>query len=236
MRGTLIYRHLGNRVTGIIPAYAGNTAAVYVERVCVGGSSPRMRGTPDLPSWSRTETRIIPAYAGNTRKAHPKPQTGRDHPRVCGEHVTPWRDSEAILGSSPRMRGTQVAEGCAERISGIIPAYAGNTAPCSPTNHGSRDHPRVCGEHVHLDRQRGYSAGSSPRMRGTQRAEPLLTAMNVDHPRVCGEHPRAPIMKFHGAGSSPRMRGTQNLGNLARFETGIIPAYAGNTRAAYHPP
>ena len=71
---------------GIIPAYAGNTMAYRRlrrapwdhPRVCgehincsnfgrlFSGSSPRMRGTPDIRLLKPGDVGIIPAYAGNT--------------------------------------------------------------------------------------------------------------------------------------------------------------------------
>ena len=51
-----------------------------------------------------------------------------------------------------------------------------------------------------------------------------------DHPRVCGEHAREHASCELHSGSSPRMRGT--LGGPAGESrpSGIIPAYAGNTK------
>ncbi len=92
-------------------------------------------------------------------------------------------------------------------------------------------------------------AGSSPRMRGTQyepcrpcrqpgiipayagntRSCPNRTARRWDHPRVCGEHPGTTSIQRRQTGSSPRMRGTLVRGLLGGRQTGIIPAYAGNT-------
>ena len=91
--------------------------------------------------------------------------------------------------------------------------------------------------------------GSSPRMRGTRRLQ-VLNAMKAgiipayagntrrgikkrlqigDHPRVCGEHESGLGVEHLGRGSSPRMRGTPGRFHNLRDETGIIPAYAGNT-------
>ena len=52
-----------------------------------------------------------------------------------------------------------------------------------------------------------------------------------DHPRVCGEHSRRGSAGLSFGGSSPRMRGTRQLVGWRTPESGIIPAYAGNTRA-----
>ena len=138
------------------------------------------------------ERGIIPAYAGNTSMGNPLPSGNGDHPRVCGEHVTPWRDSEAILGSSPRMRGTPEHMELWNKARGIIPAYAGNTRIWA--------HARLCSE---------------------------------DHPRVCGEHLAVLDALVLSVGSSPRMRGTHGTTQFYNPQTGIIPAYAGNTLRDY---
>ena len=167
-----------------------------------------MRGTliPHLRRAGRTG--IIPAYAGNTIRAGPPLPEHRDHPRVCGEHLSSVTMTTRTVGSSPRMRGTLTANtqparafGSSPRMRGtrecrtrhavplrIIPAYAGNTKPVWRTPRGIWDHPRVCGEHLSTFLIYVITKGSSPRMRGT-----LL------------RHRR-------------RMR-----------SGGIIPAYAGNT-------
>ena len=49
---------------------------------------------------------------------------------------------------------------------GIIPAYAGSTPATSPKPRGTRDHPRVCGEHSEFEVDKISFKGSSPRMRG----------------------------------------------------------------------
>ena len=50
-----------------------------------------------------------------------------------------------------------------------------------------------------------------------------------DHPRVCGEHTRSSLVTCIPAGSSPRMRGTPSGSKGQYHQSGIIPAYAGNT-------
>ena len=132
---------------GIIPAYAGNTGFSCNcfpqcrdhPRICGehvvsdvlfavdSGSSPHMRGTPDLHGKLSDHLGIIPAYAGNTcRKSLRRFATG-DHPRICGEHFRVVSRISIERGSSPHMRGTQMFKGGTERTGGIIPAYAGNT-------------------------------------------------------------------------------------------------------------
>ena len=173
---------------GIIPAYAGNTKdyrehAPHVwdhPRVCGEhhmtsimvhlnwGSSPRMRGTPTNNNTSFIVAGIIPAYAGNTCEERRRCGQDRDHPRVCGEHDVCNSGLAVNQGSSPRMRGTLTAEQWLDMHRGIIPAYAGNTMRCSARYYDSRDHPRVCGEHIPIGWKLALALGSSPRMRGTR--------------------------------------------------------------------
>ena len=228
MRGTPLAKILLFALHGIIPAYAGNTCLPLAvptpkrdhPRVCGEhfgtargggthrGSSPRMRGTRAVCCDGDDRIGIIPAYAGNTRKAHPKPQTGRDHPRVCGEHARQRHGRACKTGSSPRMRGTRMWKSARTVRAGIIPAYAGNTRPCRPYPTWFWDHPRVCGEHADLREHDHIGRGSSPRMRGTREFDRLrdgcvgiipayagntlwtsvTPTLIEDHPRVCGEH------------------------------------------------
>ena len=108
MRGTRHPYEQGFDLRRFIPAYAGNTGICQTEqgdlpvhpRVCGEhgipvfqgrvqvGSSPRMRGTPLLLSFSLEFGRFIPAYAGNTSAKVAVAAANSVHPRVCGEH---WR-------------------------------------------------------------------------------------------------------------------------------------------------
>jgi len=152
----------------------------------------------------------------------------RAHPHVCGEHSYGVPHRLQVLGSSPRMRGTQ--QPCHTRPvrTGLIPTYAGNTCPTLEPPGCLRAHPHVCGEHTTLMEVSRAPKGSSPRMRGTRRmfhvpyeeAGLIPTyAGNTDsgistrprsgaHPHVCGEHHGHNRNLEKLEGSSPRMRGT----------------------------
>ena len=269
MRGTPASRSLSPRPNGIIPAYAGNTPSPRFSRfrprdhprVCgehgfigylislVSGSSPRMRGTLNKTLDDLEKQGIIPAYAGNTTARAISAQEGRDHPRVCGEHIPALRRLASKAGSSPRMRGTLRC--CRRRCRGrgIIPAYAGNTRMPLLGPLRCRDHPRVCGEHCCGMAWFIATTGSSPRMRGTRvlehaaehvagiipayagntRADSPRPTVRRDHPRVCGEHMGRKPQAVSRMGSSPRMRGTPDSRFSDSIPHGIIPAYAGNT-------
>ena len=208
-----------------------------------------MRGTRAVRAACGRAGGIIPAYAGNTRWMIPPVRARGDHPRVCGEHCGEHSARFGVLGSSPRMRGTHSRCRRAANVTGIIPAYAGNTMMTPRLTTATWDHPRVCGEHDPLVPSVCDVLGSSPRMRGTlgRRVVGLClvgiipayagntTARNAstkakrDHPRVCGEHSRRGSAGLSFGGSSPRMRGTPFVVIAVTVWRGIIPAYAGNT-------
>ena len=190
-----------------------------------------MRGTLIFRRRLVANHRIIPAYAGNTlgtAQARPMPE---DHPRICGEHPNQTTPEPDRRGSSPHMRGTLQHDQLHQLITGIIPAYAGNTSVPPPYMASLRDHPRICGEHDYGESYRSLGRGSSPHMRGTHllrfvgyhRAGIIpayagntlfcstIAAFTGDHPRICGEHHRRDGEMRHAGG--------------------IIPAYAGNTLA-----
>ena len=151
LRGTLYRSRIRSWVERFIPASAGNTAKSgscplshpVHPRVCgehqvhsgpsgsTGGSSPRLRGTPMMPSSSGIIGRFIPASAGNTGKQ------GRDnlrepvHPRVCGEHYKQFWLRCRTSGSSPRLRGTRCEQSAVRHLHRFIPASAGNTLASS---------------------------------------------------------------------------------------------------------
>ena len=133
----------------------------------------------------------------------------------------------------------------------IIPAYAGSTLWRLAAAFSERDHPRVCGEHSFEQNIGGINKGSSPRMRGalryitddggitgiipayagsTRHLHDQRPAVQ-DHPRVCGEHIIPDGAMLESAGSSPRMRGAPASRCQLLNARGIIPAYAGSTKA-----
>ena len=252
MRGTPDQLDREGHGRGIIPAYAGNTARTRRSsirprdhpRICgehshspsamsvPGGSSPHMRGTPSHHAGLGYGGGIIPAYAGNTVSYRPI----RLH----------------RMGSSPHMRGTPSAGRRFARPRRIIPAYAGNTGHDLASCFLMMDHPRICGEHLAVDRLALADAGSSPHMRGTHRlrertgsAGGIIPAyagntrrpagacgLERDHPRICGEHVIGFVSSVTLLGSSPHMRGTLFAARTSTMSRGIIPAYAGNTCTA----
>ena len=114
-----------SRGEGIIPALAGNTAAVRPVRVAeedhprsrgeyfldhpsgveVVGSSPLSRGIHLAQHTWDLGQRIIPALAGNTHSASSTATIRWDHPRSRGEYRGIPRNRRQRGGSSPLSRG-----------------------------------------------------------------------------------------------------------------------------------
>ena len=128
LRGTRGAADLRPALRRFIPASAGNSGARRASgaarpvhpRVCgelfclarpddlCNGSSPRLRGTHDGVGHRLVSRRFIPASAGNSRPGGARIRWETVHPRVCGELGRQGFGPASILGSSPRLRGTQL--------------------------------------------------------------------------------------------------------------------------------
>ena len=269
VRGTQFIHHTPPSYRRFIPACAGNTPFTSVSvypasvhpRVCGEhplavdvavhdlGSSPRVRGTHKIRLARARETRFIPACAGNTVIICTTKTCITVHPRVCGEHLPVSSAGAGFIGSSPRVRGTQILSFSTEYFNRFIPACAGNTPAPYLVPFPAAVHPRVCGEHVIIVQFFKLKIGSSPRVRGTRKPKPkrqrqsrfipacagntalsITTSCNLPvHPRVCGEHQNCKRRNNHRIGSSPRVRGT-HTGKIGLVQNvRFIPACAGNT-------
>ena len=237
---------------GIIPAYAGSTPAGRSWRR-TGRDHPRIRGEH---RFSRSIPLSVPGSSPHTRGAHVFTEIFtlflRDHPRIRGEHVKTAPMTAAPPGSSPHTRGALEGSSKGERVSRIIPAYAGSTSAISVRVLGHRDHPRIRGEHTRKTLTRADPAGSSPHTRGAldprRRCIAILRiipayagstaledrddALHRDHPRIRGEHSATHETTLTMPGSSPHTRGALLRERAFVFPFRIIPAYAGSTWAS----
>ena len=130
------------------------------------GSSPRVRGKPNLDRANNALARLIPACAGKTPLGNAEGIAPPAHPRVCGENSVKTRLVQAPAGSSPRVRGKLVTLRLQAVRDRLIPACAGKTMRAEVTSELFRAHPRVCGENGNVLAFHGLPPGSSPRVRG----------------------------------------------------------------------
>ena len=156
-----------------------------------------------------------------------------DHPRIRGEHRVVDGGSAGGYGSSPHTRGARKSP--------------------HALMHGDSDHPRIRGEHEAQPHEETGRGGSSPHTRGALYADGILkpfrriipayagstsiaecsTIARRDHPRIRGEHEDLSEGQGHGSGSSPHTRGARHHHRHRLPAVGIIPAYAGSTRANF---
>ena len=94
---------------------------------------------------------------------------------MCGEQRSMLRFRMGLVGSPPRVRGTDGrgrGYGDGKRIT---PACAGNRLLLSGCAGAKGDHPRVCGEQIMMVSPGSKATGSPPRVRGTDQR--LLTRL-----------------------------------------------------------
>ena len=199
VRGSLEAHDAAEGNVGFIPARAGEpsrsrrppTRLSVHPRACggapsvrrrspeVGGSSPRVRGSPTRrstrrPSSSRStagaegRARFIPARAGEPGRSCARWPAGRVHPRACGGADPRLARRARGRGSSPRVRGSHGVLEDAGVLPRFIPARAGEprSRPRSASTCGV--HPRACGGASASAQASALRRGSSPRVRGSR--------------------------------------------------------------------
>ena len=130
------------------------------------GSSPLVRGQPELVLDPVERVRIIPARAGPTESPSKHQMALSDHPRSCGANMGGNPEAEAQFGSSPLVRGQRRRTRCHRLRRRIIPARAGPTPVVRVRGWFQPDHPRSCGANGVRGSPRPASGGSSPLVRG----------------------------------------------------------------------
>ena len=212
------------------PRACGENAGATTTDMATPGSSPRVRGKPEMTPPIVSNAGLIPARAGKTSGAAPRNHRGTAHPRVCGENPNRLRASARIPGSSPRVRGKQQTKFKQQDPQRLIPARAGKTRARAAAMAVVPAHPRACGENAKELVQTSVEPGSSPRVRGKlvlrarggdcARLIPACAGKTVlaftsapswrAHPRVCGENLGAHLYSLH-LGAHPRVCG-ENAG------------------------
>ena len=132
----------------------------------------------------------------------------------------------------------------------IIPAYTGQIGkrPARRKNH--RDHPRIRGTNLFLNKRHEKSKGSSPHTRDklfiivrasfSLRIIPAYAGQitefsdgkkfSRDHPRIRGTNLFSLFFSLQNLGSSPHTRDKYCSASTFMQTLGIIPAYAGQIR------
>ena len=147
------------------PRVCGNHAPCLLLSACYLGSPPRVREPLLQVRGVDHVFGITPACAGTTAAVDSAQPSGRDHPRVCGNHKSGLSAVHPRPGSPPRVREPLRADLFREIVHGITPACAGTTPGFFQSAPGARDHPRVCGNHSGTHALEKSLSGSPPRVR-----------------------------------------------------------------------
>ncbi len=216
--------------------------------ICTG-PPPRARGPRGGPVHGHPRVGTTPACAGTTSSMSGSSGSTWDHPRVRGDHREAVAIAAAEQGPPPRARGPLPHRRTGRAGLGTTPACAGTTSCRSTRASGTRDHPRVRGDHdvVRVDttddqgpppRARGplsvlveqvQHLGTTPACAGTTSAARQAVRFKGDHPRVRGDHGRSPIPCSGCVGPPPRARGPHPKPIRSSARSGTTPACAGTT-------
>ena len=109
------------------PRACGKHNSNMPEKVCLAGSPPRLRETPEAHGGPQNSHGITPAPAGNTGRMSAFGLSAQDHPRACGKHPSCKAAMSSRRGSPPRLRETLAEKNIDQTDWRITPAPAGNT-------------------------------------------------------------------------------------------------------------
>ena len=94
----------------------------------VMGSPPHVRGPQTMATIFKKYDGITPACAGTTLHNILTQRYCRDHPRMCGDHLTSKQPTTLCRGSPPHVRGPRNTPALIMSAIGITPACAGTTS------------------------------------------------------------------------------------------------------------
>ena len=146
-----------------------------------------MRGKGNLSGPFYSRSGITPACAGKRVRQHRRAGGKRDHPRVCGEKGSRYREIIRSMGSPPRVRGKDAVLFYMADPVGITPACAGKRRYRYLFDFYTRDHPRVCGEKLLQLPKLRTLRGSPPRVRGKGIADRSRSARPGITPACAGK-------------------------------------------------
>ena len=133
----------------VYPRVCGGSRQKLAMTPSWSGLSPRVRGKRRRPVSGRSAGRSIPACAGEAAGVMSwvkmPLRAVRVYPRVCGGSFDNPRGEHMERGLSPRVRGKPADRGSGQRLSGSIPACAGEARNSWGYRSSDKVYPRVCG-------------------------------------------------------------------------------------------
>ena len=232
---------------GVYPRVCGGTTTVSASTRMAWGLSPRVRGNLVGRHVAVFLGGSIPACAGEPRWWRPLRARPWVYPRVCGGTQVAQALDVRHQGLSPRVRGNLDDAGDYHRLTGSIPACAGEPDALPEQSLALGVYPRVCGGTSDWVERTDWTPGLSPRVRGNRSARRAARAWAGSipacagepgrhraaqpgsgvYPRVCGGTVGRLDVGDRRQGLSPRVRGNRLAMVRTRLSMGSIPACAG---------
>ena len=172
------------------PRASGGHPVNSATSVTLSASSPRERGSSRPGVRSVHGAAVVPARAGvipSSTSSSPPPTC---RPRASGGHPSPSVASSTSPPSSPRERGSSVADRAQQPAQGVVPARAGVIRPPSWRPRRPLGRPRASGGHPVPGENLTIPAWSSPRERGSSSGRPSLPRSDHVVPARAGVIPR----------------------------------------------
>ncbi len=185
-------------------------------------SSPRTRGSSELPALDPAHRAVLPAHAGVIRRCRWAGRIPWRPPRARGGHPAVQLDVQLEIPSSPRTRGSsRLGDGQLFEPT-VLPAHAGVIPTGASNPNGRTSPPRARGGHPQSLQRAVSAAMSSPRTRGSSQL---------------GGHCRGTrgVLPAHaGVIPPPSDHGSKRV--VLPAHAGVIPAAAGSGCWCRRPP
>ena len=149
------------------------------------------------------------------------------YPRGCGAADDVIKAVVNIVGLSPRVRGSLSCYWVRNRVSGSIPAGAGQPGTTIKAGMEKSVYPRGCGAAIEGMIFLTMRCGLSPRVRGSQWRRWLGLPFRRSIPAGAGQPTAQEHTKLGSTGLSPRVRGSLHRPGQYRHRRRSIPAGAG---------
>ena len=166
--GEPIRRTILRMTRRVYPRACGGTKTAQTGRASGKGLSPRVRGNHAVGDFRLLCRGSIPARAGEPSVSLTGIYAPRVYPRACGGTASVSWWTSGTTGLSPRVRGNQLHRLGDGRLSGSIPARAGEPSNVSNSSMITRVYPRACGGTVAIGAVATGDEGLSPRVRGNR--------------------------------------------------------------------
>ena len=216
------------KTTPVYPRVGGETSTIPSRSDIVTGLSPRGRGNHTRSSVARSGLGSIPAWAGKPTVAFRTRKCYMVYPRVGGETAGQAQDNVTVVGLSPRGRGNRGAACERARLRRSIPAWAGKPQRCCRFLPSTGVYPRVGGETPQQVVGCREVLGLSPRGRGNQLPNRVLSLSLRSIPAWAGK-PSCHRVSSWSIRVYPRVGGETGDRRIAvQLPLGLSPRGRGN--------